>query len=82
MIIALWRFMRAAARITLEIEILPTLRAMVEREHVKESTMGSYAAVRQIATCYHDWKPRPGVLFGYMHVDARCTECKTWWRSQ
>ena len=55
---------------------LPTL---VEPKHVKESTMGSYENVKQIATCYHEWIPRPAVLFGYMHVDAQCTKCETWW---
>ncbi len=50
------------------------------RERVKESAMGSYAGVKAIASCYHDWRPRPAVLFGYLEVDAQCSKCKTWWR--
>lgn len=50
-----------------------------EREHVKESTMGSYESVKKISACYHDWKPRPAILFGYIPVDAQCAKCETWW---
>lgn len=51
----------------------------MKREQVKASTMGSYEQVKVTAACYHDWNPRPAILFGYMHVDAQCTKCKTWW---
>jgi len=51
----------------------------MERERVKEPTMGSSASVKQISVCYHDWRPRPAIIFGYMPVDAQCVKCKTWW---
>ncbi len=60
------------------VEVLESM-GYYKREKVKESTFGSYQQVKQIATCYHRWSPRPAILFGYMHVEAQCTECKTWW---
>jgi hypothetical protein len=50
----------------------------IEREHVKESAMGSYTKVREISACVHDWEPRHAILFGYMEVNAQCAKCRTW----
>ena len=49
----------------------------IEREHIKVGMMGGN--VKQIASCYHDWMPRPGIIHGYIRVDAQCTKCETWW---
>lgn len=47
--------------------------------HFKESVMGSVDIQRKQGTCYHDWEPKHGLLFGYMEVFAQCEVCKTWW---
>ena len=47
-------------------------------KHYKESLFGNNEQVKQISKCFHDWKPKRGILFNYMLVFAKCDICKTW----
>lgn len=48
---------------------------------IRESLFGSFAAVKKIQACFHEWTPDPGWLFnnGLHVVWARCTRCGTRW---
>lgn len=51
---------------------------MTTRRHVKESVFSTVEEQQRKATCKHEWRADPALLFGYMAVDAQCTKCKTW----
>ncbi len=49
---------------------------MIKKE--KETLFGSFKQVQIISKCYHEWKPKRRIIFGYMIVFAKCLKCETW----
>lgn len=50
------------------------------RKKIKASTFGSYAQVKKISACTHEWERVHGILWGYLKVDYQCTKCGTYRR--